>query len=150
MSRVECHILVRSGREVAISLFRNVETFPTSLGTLEPVALLSRSEDKNTVTTEWALPIPKPRRTVRWTQEEVWDPAQTTCRFRQISGDFDELSGTWSFAEVELGLTRFDLVLDYRLEIPLVGAFFRGGIQQAMEEAMSGFQRAIKAYCEGR
>lgn len=150
MSRIERHILIRTGREVALTAIRNVELFPKPMGDIESVTLLSRSQDLKEVTTEWVTHIPKPRRAVTWSQEETWSPEQGTCSFRQISGDFDEFTGSWAFTEIELGLTRFDLVLNYRLEIPLIGGLFRTGIQQALEELMDSFQKAMKDRAEGR
>ena len=149
MSRVERHILIRVGREAALAAVRNVELFPKPMGEIESVTLLSRSQDLKEVTTEWVAHIPKPRRVITWSQEEIWVPEQGTCTFRQISGDFDEFSGSWSFTEIELGLTRFDLVVNYRLEIPLIGGLFRSAIQQSLEELMASFQKGMKNRCEG-
>ena len=150
MSRVRRQIMIRIGPEAVLDTVRDLEIFPKPLGILESVGLLSRSEDKNIVTTEWVASLPKLRRALHWTQEETWNPMSNSCSFRQVSGDFDEFFGSWNFTKVEQGMTRFDLVADYRLEIPLIGAMFRSAIQQSMESIMESFQQAIKNHCEGR
>lgn len=150
MSRVECHILIRTGREAVLTAVRHIEAYPCPMGGIESVTVLNRTEEAKIVNSEWLASIPKPSRKLTWTQEELWKPEQAACSFRQIVGDFDEFSGRWSFTEVELGLTRFDIVVDYRFEIPIIGGFYRSAIQEAIEGLMASFQKGIKDRCEGR
>lgn len=150
MPRVEGHILIRASRAAAIDVARNNEAFPEFMEDVQSLEVLSTSEDKQTVTSAWVGLIPKFNKKVRWEQEDVWDTDAGTCEFRQLMGDFDEFHGTWTFTEEEPGLTRFDSVLDYRLEIPLVGILIKSIIQKTMENNIEATLQAIKKRCEGK
>lgn len=150
MSRIDCHILIRTGRDYVVAAVRQIEDYPCPMGDIESVAVLNRTDEAKVVNSEWFASIPKPNRKLTWTQEETWNPQRATCSFRQIVGDFDEFTGSWSFVEVEPGLTRFDIVVNYRFEIPIIGAFYRSAIQEAIEGLMISFQKGIKDRCEGR
>ncbi|MGC4048115.1 MAG: SRPBCC family protein [Armatimonas sp.] len=148
MPRVEGHVLIRAGRDSVIAVARNNESFPEFMEDVQSLNVLSKSEDGKTITTEWVGIIPRFNKKIRWEQEDTWDLDRGTCRFRQIMGDFDEFSGVWGFTEEEPGLTRFDSMIDYRLEIPLVGALIKSVIQKTMENNIESTLRAIKKRCE--
>ena len=94
--------------------------------------------------------IPKFNRKIHWQQEDIWDLERGTCEFRQLMGDFDEFHGVWKFSDEESGLTRFDSLLDYRLEIPLIGALIKSIIHKTMENNIEATMQAIKKRCEGK
>jgi uncharacterized membrane protein len=148
MPRVEGHILIRAGRDAVIAVARNNELFPEFMDDVESLEILSTSEDRKTVNSAWVGVIPKFNKKIRWEQEDVWDLERGTCRFRQLMGDFDEFSGVWGFTEEEPGLTRFDSMIDYRLEIPLVGILIKAVIQKTMENNIQATMQAIKKRCE--
>jgi ribosome-associated toxin RatA of RatAB toxin-antitoxin module len=148
--RIEGHILIRASRDAAIDVARNNEAFPEFMEDVQSLEVLSTSEDRKTVTSAWVGLIPKFNKKVNWEQEDIWDTDKGTCEFRQIMGDFDEFHGTWTFTEEEPGLTRFDSVLDYRLEIPLVGILIKTIIQKTMENNIEATLQAIKKRCEGK
>lgn len=150
MPRVEGHVLIRAGRDSVIAIARNNEAFPEFMEDVQSLNVLSKSEDGKTITTEWVGIIPRFNKKIRWEQEDTWDLERGTCRFRQIMGDFDEFSGLWGFTEEEPGLTRFDSMIDYRLEIPLVGALIKSVIQKTMENNIESTMRAIKKRCESQ
>lgn len=133
---------------MVIAVARNNAAFPEFMEDVESLEVLSTSEDGKTVTSEWVGVIPKFNKKIHWEQEDVWDLERGTCRFRQIMGDFDEFSGVWGFTEEETGLTRFDSMIDYRLEIPLVGMLIKNVIHKTMENNIEATMRAIKKRCE--
>ena len=50
--------------------------------------------------------VPKLKKRITWAEEDVWDIERGILEFKQVTGDFDEFHGTWSFTEIEPGLTR--------------------------------------------
>lgn len=80
---------------------------------------------------------------VKWQQEDVWDDAQHLCTFRQLSGDYDKLEGTWKFTE-ENGGTRFDSFLDYEYKVPGLGALVGQVIHGLVVKNIEGVLQAIK------
>ena len=150
MPRIEGHILIRASRDAVIAVARNNEAFPEFMADVQSLEVLSTSEDKKTVNSAWVGLIPKFNKKVTWEQEDLWDLDRGVCSFRQIMGDFDEFHGTWKFTEEKDGLTRFDSVLDYRLEIPLVGMLIKNIIHKTMENNIEATLQAIKKRCENR
>ena len=149
MPRIESHILIRTNRHIVIDVARNNEAFPEFMGDVESVTVLTRSDDTKTVVSEWVAIVPKLKKRITWAEEDVWDTERGMLTFKQVSGDFDEFHGTWSFTEIEPGLTKFDSVLVYRLEIPLVGALINSIILKTMQNNIEATQQAIKKRCEG-
>ncbi len=84
---------------------------------------------------------------VKWQQEDVWDDAQHLCTFRQLSGDYDKLEGTWKFTE-ENGGTRFDSFLDYEYKVPGLGALVGQVIHGLVVKNIEGVLQAIKERSE--
>lgn len=150
MPRIESHILIRTGRDAVVAVARNNEAFPEFMDDVESVTTLTRSDDTKTVISEWVAMVPKLKKRITWAEEDVWDPEKGTCHFKQVSGDFDEYHGSWTFSEIEPGLTKFDSVVNYRLEIPLVGALINAIILKTMQNNVEAVQQAIKKRCEGR
>lgn len=150
MPRIESHILIKTNRDAVITVARDNEAFPEFMDDVESVTVLTRSEDGKTVTSEWVGIVPKLKKRITWAEEDIWDLERGVLNFKQVSGDFDEFHGTWTFTEIEPGLTKFDSVLVYRLEIPLVGALINAIIHKTMQNNVEATQQAIKKRCEGR
>jgi ribosome-associated toxin RatA of RatAB toxin-antitoxin module len=150
MPRIESTILVRAGRDSVILVARDNEAFPEFMDDVESVTVLTRSEDTKTVTSEWVGIVPKLKKRITWAEEDIWDTDRGILQFKQVTGDFDEFHGTWTFTEIEPGLTKFDSVLNYRLEIPLVGPLINAIIHKTMQNNVDATQQAIKKRCEGR
>ena len=148
MPRIESHILIRTGRQNVINIARDNEAFPEFMDDVQSITTLTRSEDTKTVVSEWVSIVPKLKKRISWTEEDVWNLERGTCTFKQVSGDFDEFHGTWTFTEIEPGLTKFDSVVTYRLEIPLVGALINAIILKTMQNNVASIQQAIKKRCE--
>lgn len=150
MPRIESHILVRARRDAVIAVARDNEVFPEFMDDVESVTVLTRSEDNKTVVSEWVAIVPKLKKRITWAEEDIWDTDRGVLTFKQVSGDYDEFYGTWTFTEIEPGLTKFDSVVNYRLEIPLVGPLINAIIHKTMQNNVEATQQAIKKRCEGR
>ena len=148
MPRIESHILIKTNRAVAIAIARDNEAFPEFMDDVQSITTLTRSDDTKSVTSEWVAIVPKLKKRITWAEEDVWDTERGTCTIKQVSGDFDEFHGVWTFTEIEPGLTKFDSVLTYRLEIPLVGALINAIILKTMQNNLESTQQAIKKRCE--
>lgn len=148
MPRVEAFVLIRARRDVVMAVAQDNESFPQFMEDVDSVTVLHRSDDKTVVNSEWVAIVPKFNRKITWIEEDTWDVTRGLLTFRQVSGDYDEFHGTWSFTEPEAGITRFESVLNYRLEIPLVGPLIKGIIQKAMQNNVDATLAAIKKRCE--
>jgi ribosome-associated toxin RatA of RatAB toxin-antitoxin module len=131
------------------AIARDVERFPDFMPEVQRITVLEASEDGTRQVVQWVGLIPAFRLTVKWTEEDLWDDAARTCRFRQVEGDFSEYHGTWRF-EAEEGGTRFDSEVHYELEIPTIGPLIRGVVRKIMTDNVDRLQAALKKRAEER
>ncbi|MEI6431173.1 MAG: SRPBCC family protein [bacterium] len=148
MPRVESSIVIAAPREKVIAVARDNEAFPEFMADVASLKTTERSGDGLRVVSEWVGIVPKFGNKIAWVEEDIWDLEAGTCTFRQLSGDYDQFEGVWTFTAEGDDATRFDSLLDYRLEIPLVGALIKTIIHKTMQNNLDATLKAIKKRCE--
>ena len=148
MPRIEQSLLVNAPVEKVYAVARDVEAFPEFMEDLQSLKVLETSEDGNRTVTEWVGLIREFKMTVKWTQEDVWNPAAHRDDFHMLKGDMDSMSGYWQFTE-EGGQTRFDSVVDYEYNVPLIGPMIKALIKKKMAANLDAQMQAIKTKAEG-
>ena len=147
MPRIELDLAVDAPVSRVYAVARDVEAFPEFMDDLEALRVLERSDDGNRTLTEWVAVIREFKMTVRWTQEDIWDPVSGRDEFRLIKGDMDSMSGYWQFTAVDGG-TRFDSLVDYEYNVPLIGTMIKALIRKKMEANLRAQMQAIKERAE--
>ena len=147
MPRIEQSIVIDAPVERVYAIARDVEKFPTYMEDLESLTVLERRDDGNRTITEWVGLVRQFKMKLKWTQEDLWDPATHRDDFKALKGDVDEMSGYWQFTD-QNGQTRFDSLVDYEINIPLVGALVKQIIRKLMEQNLDAQMRAIKTEAE--
>jgi len=147
MPTVEGSILIGAPREAVLAIARDNARFPEFMADVASVDIVEKSEDELRVVSDWVAIVPKFGNKVRWREEDIWDLERGTCTFRQISGDYDQFQGVWTFT-TDSGGTRFDSSLEYRLEIPLVGPLIKAIVHKTMQANLDATLAAIKDRAE--
>ena len=148
MPRIESSVLINAPRSQVLDVARDNEAFPTFMADLRSLSVLEKSDDGNRIVSEWVGVVPKFGTTIRWTEEDVWDLRAGTCTFRQIKGDYKQFEGVWTFTAESGDQTRFASVLDYEIEIPLVGPLIKAIVKKAVQDNLDSTLNAIKQRCE--
>ncbi len=149
MPRIEQSLTIDAPVERVYSIARDVEAFPNYMDDLQSITVLERSEDGNRTITEWVGLVRQFKMKLKWTQEDLWDPAAHRDEFKALKGDVDSMSGYWQFTEDSGGGgTRFDSLVDYEINVPLVGALVKQLIRKLMEQNLDAQMKAIKAKAE--
>jgi len=146
--RVESSIVIHAPRDRVFAVAQDNEAFPEFMADVQSIVVKERSDDGLRVVSEWVGIVPKFGNRIAWVEEDVWDETAGTCTFRQLSGDYDQFEGVWTFTAEGENATRFDSHLDYRLEIPLVGGLIKAIIQKTMQNNLDATLKAIKDRCE--
>ncbi len=81
-----------------------------------------------------------------YTEEEDWDDATFYNHFKQREGDFDKYEGQYLFKEVPGG-TEFTIVLDWELNLPLIGALLNKMLSKILENQVVALTKGIKDVC---
>jgi uncharacterized membrane protein len=147
MPRIELSLTINAPVEKVYAVARDVESFPDIMEDLQSLTVLERSEDGNRTVTQWVGIIREFNRTVKWTQEDIWDPQRYRDDFKLLKGDMDSMSGYWQFTPVN-GQTRFDSLVDYEFNIPLIGALINALIHKKMTANLEAQMRAIQERAE--
>jgi len=147
MPRIEQSLLIDAPVERVYAIARDVESFPEIMEDLQSLTVLERSEDGNRTVTVWVGVIREFKMRVKWTQEDLWDPVAHRDEFRLLKGDMDSMSGYWQFTP-ENGRTRFDSVVDYEYNVPLIGPMIKTLIRKKMEANLDAQMQAIKRRAE--
>src|ERR1044071_7970720 len=147
MPRIEQSLMVEAPVEKVYAVARDVVAFPDFMEDLQSLSVIERSPDGNRTVTEWVGLIREFKMTVKWSQEDIWNPAAHRDDFKMIKGDMDSMSGYWQFESVD-GNTRFDSVVDYEYNVPLIGPMIKALIKKKMEANLDAQMRAIKVKAE--
>jgi len=129
------------------AIAHDVERFPEFMPDVKSTTILEASPDGARQVVAWVGLIPAFKLTVRWTEEDLWNEEERTCRFTQVRGDFTAYGGLWRFVPDGDG-TLFESVLEYELEIPTIGPLIRGVVRKIMNENVERLQAAIQRRAE--
>lgn len=149
MPTVQNAVSINASPSAVYAIARDVERFPDFMPEVQRITIQEQSEDRSRQVVEWVGLIPAFKLTVKWTEEDLWDDTELTCRFRQVKGDFTEYGGLWRFVPDGDG-TRFESEVNYELEIPTIGPLIRGVVRKIMQDNMERLQTAIKRRAEGQ
>ena len=152
MPSVDSDIQINAPLAQVWALAQDVEKFPEIMPDLDAVRVLERAEPSGATTrviTEWKGRIAKFNRKVTWTEEDIWNSENYTCHFWQLNGDFNEYRGDWTFRE-EQGGTAMEIHIDYRFEIPLIGALMQKVVQNLLQDNSDRMLKALKTEAEKR
>ena len=147
MPHIENSVTIDAPLDEVFALARDAEAFPQFMPDVESVTVTERAEDGSRIVTDWVAVASDFKLKVRWTEEDLWDTAAHTCRFRQLKGDYTAYGGLWTFAE-EGGATRFQSEIDYELDIPLIGPLLKAVVARLMQSNTQKILEAIKSRAE--
>ncbi|MFN4033303.1 MAG: type II toxin-antitoxin system RatA family toxin [Fimbriimonadales bacterium] len=147
MARVELEVVIHAPLETVYAVARDVEAFPQFMPDVKSVRILETSDNGARTLTEWVAYASQLKLQVKWTEEDLWDDANHTCRFRQAKGDYDQMEGLWEFLPHPEG-TLFRSVLDYELRVPLLGAIVQKVVHHLVTQNLKGILEGVKARAE--
>lgn len=142
MPTVDTSVWINAPLEKVYAIAKDSERYPEFMKEVQSLTIVERAEGR--VVSDWVGIVPTFGLKVRWRQEEVWNDADHQSRFKQLSGDYDSLEGTWTFRE-ENGGTRFDQHLDYEYNVPTLGPLVKKVIfnivKNNLESVNAGFKK---------
>jgi len=152
MPKIESEITIQAPLDIVWELAQDVEKLPDIMPDLEKVRVLERKIETPVTTrvvTDWKGRIKQFNRKIEWTEEDIWNSEQHTCHFWQLRGDFTEYRGEWGFQDVD-GATRAYLIVEYKFEIPLIGAMMQKVVQKLMRDNSDTMLQALQQEAERR
>lgn len=147
MPRIESSIIINGPMDAVYECAKDIERFPEFMPDVKDVKIIERGENGRIVS-EWSAYIPDFMMTVKWTEEDLWDDAAKCCDFTLVKGDYASYSGKWTFAEDNGGI-RFDSIVDYEYDVPLIGALIKGLVQRKVQENVDQILKSVKEKIEG-
>ena len=148
MPRIEQSVIIQGPIAAVYRVAKNVEMFPNFMEVLQSLNGLERSADGTRTTTEWVGLIREFRMNVKWVQEDKWDDATYRDDFVMLRGDMDRMEGFWQFTSESDQTTRFDSMVDYEYNVPLIGPMVKSLIKKKMTDNLQATMDAIKRESE--
>lgn len=146
MPRVESSIIINGALDSVYECAKDIERFPEFMPDVKEVKILERGDDGRVIS-EWSAYIPDFKMTVKWVEEDIWDDEVKTCRFKLVKGDYAAYSGMWTFIQLAEG-ARFDSVIDYEYNVPLIGPLIQGLVQRKVKENVDQILACVKSKVE--
>ena len=152
MPKIESRIEINAPRDDVWNLAQDVEKLPDILPDLDSLSVLEREEKPGHITrtvTSWQGRIRQFNRRIDWTEEDLWNNEERTCRFWILKGDFNKYEGEWRFLS-KGETTEVVLDLEYEIVIPLVGGLMQQVVKKLMQGNSDGMLQALKTEAERR
>jgi ribosome-associated toxin RatA of RatAB toxin-antitoxin module len=140
MPTVETSVWIDAPLEKVYAIAKDATAYPTYMKDVKSVTPVEQGPDR--LVADWVGLIPQFLQKVRWRQEDLWDDATHSSRFRQVSGDYDRLEGSWQFRE-ENGGTRFEQFLDYEYNVPGLGPLIGKVIHMIVVKNLENINQAF-------
>ncbi len=141
MPTVETTTWINAPIEIVYEIAKDNRSFPEFMKDLDSLTVVS--EEGNVIVSDYVGVVSAFNLKVKWQQEDVWDDTAKTCTFRQIKGDYDSMSGLWSFRE-ENGGTRFESTMDYEYSVPglgpMVGKVIFGLVKKNVQDILDAIR----------
>ena len=131
--------------EKVYEIAKDSEKYPEYMKDVQSLTPIER--DGNRFVADWVGIVPSFLLKVRWRQEEIWDDATHSSKFKQLKGDYDKLEGRWTFKE-ENGGTRFDQYLEYEYNVPTLGPLVKKVIHTIVVKNLENINEAFAQRCE--
>jgi len=128
--------------DVVYAVAKEIERMAEWMPNIESITVISRQGEK--VISQWVGRVEEFRRTIRWTEEDLWDDRQRKCTFRATAGDWDRYEGEWSFLP-EGEKTRLRLRLNFEFNVPLIGPLIKGLLTKLVEKNSRQMLQALAA-----
>lgn len=148
MPNIEQSITIAAPVEQVFAIARDVEAFPQFMADLKSLVVRERNVEGTRTVTEWVGLIREFKMTMKWTQEDVWNTETYRDDFKMLRGDMDSMAGYWQFTSLDAKTTRFDSVVNYEYNVPLIGAMVQNLIKKKMTENLQATMDAIKRRAE--
>ncbi len=154
MPQVVSKITINAPLNVVWELAQDVEKLPDIIPDLDMVRVVEREQltpSTTRVVSQWQGRIKKFNRRMDWTEEDVWNGEDHTCHFWQLMGDFTDYRGEYQFSEAEgEGSTHVHLKIDYKFDVPLVGALMQKVVQNLLQENSDEMLQCLRTEAERR
>ena len=146
MPSIDTSVWINAPVDKVFTVAKDNLSFPLFMEDVKSVELVS--SEGSTVVSDWVGIVSAFALKVRWRQEDVWDDVSKRCDFKQLKGDYDEMSGFWQFKS-ENGGTRFDSHVDYIYNVPGLGSVVGKIIHSLVAKNLEGVLQAIRQRAEG-
>lgn len=148
MPTIETTLLIHAPIDRVYAIAKDNRSFPDFMDDVKSLTVLE--EEGNRVVSAWVGVISAFNIKIRWTQEDVWNDADHTCAFKQLKGDYDEMTGLWTFIDEGHEITRFNSRVDYEYNVPALGALVKKVIHNLATKNIESLMQAIKQRAESQ
>ena len=148
MSTVETSVWINAPLSKVYEIAKDNRSFPEFMKDVQSINVIEEGPEGRVVS-DWVGLISAFNIKVRWQQEDVWDDAARTCKFRQLKGDYDQMEGIWTFVE-ENGGVRLTTNLEYEYNVPTLGPLVKKVVHHLVVQNLESMNAAFKSRAESK
>jgi len=130
---------------VVYELAKEQERFPDFMPDVESVTVLERTAGR--ALTRWKTLVEDAP--IEWTEEDLFDDANTRIRYRLLEGDLDKFEGEWRI-EQDGAETDVLLSVDYDFGVPTLAELIGPTLEKKVRENSMMMLAALKREAEAR
>jgi coenzyme Q-binding protein COQ10 len=122
MPVIETACFVPAPLESVYAVAKDIERFPEFFPDVTSVKIVEHTAAG--YISEWVGVVKALNRTIKWSEEDVWDDVAHVCRFRAVGGDWEKYDGEWTFTARDGG-TVMAMTLECDVNVPMIGPLIK-------------------------
>lgn len=138
MPKIEFLTVVKADKKKVFETIKAMERFPEFMRDVKNVKIIEQKE--NRMITAWEADIEGVP--VRWTEEDVFDDREMTCKFKTIGGDY-KYEGIWKLEGNKNGKTNVLISADFDWGIPKLEKFIGNILEKKARRSLRSMLNAI-------
>jgi coenzyme Q-binding protein COQ10 len=124
-------------------LAKEQERFPEFMPDVESVTVLERGEGR--AVSRWKTLVEEAP--IEWTEEDLFDDAVPSIRYRLLEGDLDTFEGEWHFVQ-EGAETEIRLTVEYDFGVPTLAELIGPTLEKKVRENSRMMLEALRSAAE--
>jgi coenzyme Q-binding protein COQ10 len=140
---VETTIRIAAPVAVVYELAKEQERFPEFMPDVESVTVLERG--KGRAVSRWKTLVEEAP--IEWTEEDLFDDAVPSIRYRLLEGDLDTFEGEWHFVQ-EGAETEIRLTVEYDFGVPTLAELIGPTLEKKVRENSRMMLDALRSEAE--
>lgn len=139
MPYVEVEEFIKAERENIYPIIKDMEKYPQFMKDLVSVEVIERTDC--TTVTKWVSNVDG--RSIRWTEQDVFDDENMHITYRQTDGDLKKFEGEWILTPVNGG-TQIKLTVDFEFGIPMIAGLLNPILKKKVRENSQNMLAAVR------
>jgi len=139
---------IQCSADAVFAASTEVEALAREMPNIKKVSVLERGENRAVSRWEGQVEVAGMTRALVWEEEDIWDPASRTLRFRQTKGDLKVYEGQVRIVACDGG-AEVEITINYDLGIPFLTGLLVKVVDKIVHENARLYLQALETVALG-